>query len=261
LTDRSPPKTPEKLYKGQDHHLGLKKDSLSSLVSKSYKPEYQMDRWQAIQPRLNRMFPANRPFGKSSPFVPRDTKEWLEHRDAIKEAARDQEERRKAWSDEVKKWEPLKPYLYQPFDNQVFGSFGYGLEFENQNYPHLSPVLGQETIWNGIHVVVAPPWRQLAEWPSQHEMEWEGDMRVATEDGRYGRFPPLPRVGFEGDGKIWSERPIVKSYPLDEVRRIPTMEDVIAPVDEVEDPDIIKKLLNQDLLDILNDPPISVTIK
>jgi|TARA_R110002003_G_scaffold191_8_gene14773 hypothetical protein len=90
---------------------------------------------------------------------------------------------------------------------------------------NLGRVLGEPTIWchdweNGKD--------EVAPWPSLAEMKWEGDDRAKT---GVGRFLPLPRE--EGPpGLAWNQLPCVEQYPIDQVARIPTMEDVYLPVDD-----------------------------
>ncbi|PSN61128.1 hypothetical protein BS50DRAFT_456361, partial [Corynespora cassiicola Philippines] len=89
-------------------------------------------------------------------------------------------------------------------------------------------VLGEKTIW-------CHDWQngkdEISPWPSQLEMKWEGDDRAKT---GVGRFLPLPReVG--PDGIHWAQLQRLEQYPIDEVARIPTMEDVYLPVDEIPD--------------------------
>ncbi|KAF2829725.1 hypothetical protein CC86DRAFT_367668 [Ophiobolus disseminans] len=90
---------------------------------------------------------------------------------------------------------------------------------------NLGRVLGEETIW-------CADWLdgkdEVAPWPSLAEMKWEGDDRAKT---GVGRFLPLPRE--EGPpGLAWNQLPCVEQYPIDQVARIPTMEDVYLPVDD-----------------------------
>ncbi|PVI07132.1 hypothetical protein DM02DRAFT_622503 [Periconia macrospinosa] len=89
-----------------------------------------------------------------------------------------------------------------------------------------SRVLGKETIW-------CLDWRtgkeEIADWPTLAEMKWEGDDRAKT---GVGRFPPLPRE--RGPPTIsWNQLAVIEQYELDEVARIPTLEDVLLPVDEI----------------------------
>ncbi|KAH7117038.1 hypothetical protein B0J11DRAFT_443216 [Dendryphion nanum] len=108
-----------------------------------------------------------------------------------------------------------------------------------------SLVLGEKTIWchdweNGKE--------EVAEWPTYAEMKWEGDDRAKT---AVGRFLPLPRE-MGAPGIIWSQLQVVDQYPLDQVCRIPTMEDVYAPVDEIED-DVKYYLVSHDLEDAIDE--------
>ncbi|CAI6252998.1 unnamed protein product [Periconia digitata] len=93
-----------------------------------------------------------------------------------------------------------------------------------------SRALAMKTIW-------CPDWKngkeEIANWPTLQEMKWEGDDRAKT---GVGRFPPLPREN--GPPSIpWNQLPVVEQYELDEVARIPTLEDVLLPVDEIPDED------------------------
>ncbi|KAE8848123.1 hypothetical protein PTNB73_01965 [Pyrenophora teres f. teres] len=89
---------------------------------------------------------------------------------------------------------------------------------------NLGRALGMPTIWckdwmNGKD--------EVSPWPSIAEMKWEGDDRAKT---GVGRFLPLPRE--EGPpGLLWNQLPVVEQYPMDQVCKIPTMEDVYLPVD------------------------------
>jgi hypothetical protein len=78
-------------------------------------------------------------------------------------------------------------------------------------------------------------------------MKWEGDDRAKT---KVGRFLPLPRE--EGPpGLAWSQMQVVEQYPLDQVARIPTMEDIYLPVDEIDD-EVKYDLINKDLEDAID---------
>ncbi|KAF1917122.1 hypothetical protein BDU57DRAFT_256354 [Ampelomyces quisqualis] len=90
---------------------------------------------------------------------------------------------------------------------------------------NLSRVLGEQTIW-------CHDWldgkEEVAPWPSLAEYKWEGDDRAKT---GVGRFLPLARE--EGPpGLPWNQLPCVEQFPMDQVARIPTMEDIYLPVDD-----------------------------
>ncbi|OSS50412.1 hypothetical protein B5807_05182 [Epicoccum nigrum] len=104
--------------------------------------------------------------------------------------------------------------------------------------------LGENTIW-------CVDWQNgkedIAPWPCLAEMKWEGDDRAKT---KVGRFLPLPReeVPF---GLAWSQMQVIEQYPLDQVARIPSMEDIYLPVDEIDD-EVKYDLINKDLEDAIN---------
>lgn len=104
--------------------------------------------------------------------------------------------------------------------------------------------LGEKTIW-------CEDWQsgkdEIAPWPSVAELKWEGDDRAKTGVGRY---PPLPRE--QGPvGLPWNQLQAVEQYPLDQIARVPTMEDVYLPVDEIDD-EIKHDLLSKDLEDAID---------
>ncbi|KAF2624159.1 hypothetical protein BU25DRAFT_348536 [Macroventuria anomochaeta] len=104
--------------------------------------------------------------------------------------------------------------------------------------------LGEKTIW-------CDDWQngkdEIAPWPCLAEMKWEGDDRAKTGVGRY---PPLPRE--QGPvGLPWNQLQAVEQYPLDQIARVPTMEDVYLPVDEINE-EVKYGLLNKDLEDAMD---------
>ena len=105
-----------------------------------------------------------------------------------------------------------------------------GLDGNYKQVGNFGRVLGEQTIWchdweNGKD--------EVAPWPSAAEMKWEGDDRAKT---GVGRFLPLPRE--DGPpGLMWNQLPAIEQYPIDQVCKIPTMEDVYLPVDYHIEPD------------------------
>lgn len=119
----------------------------------------------------------------------------------------------------------------------------YGLPGNFDRVGNYSLALGEKTIW-------CEDWQngkeEIAPWPCSAELKWEGDDRAKTNVGRY---PPLPRE--QGPiGLHWNQLQAVEQYPLDQIARIPTMEDVYLPVDEIDD-DVKYDLLNKDLEDAM----------
>ncbi|KAL6710860.1 hypothetical protein ACN47E_007917 [Coniothyrium glycines] len=90
--------------------------------------------------------------------------------------------------------------------------------------------LGEKTIW-------CKDWMtgkdEIAPWPTMAEMKWEGDDRAKT---GVGRFLPLPRE--QGPPSLpWNQLPVVEQYAIDQICKVPTMEDVYLPVDDVIESD------------------------
>jgi hypothetical protein len=217
----------------------------------------ELDRWKHIQPRLDRMFPANRPFGKASPFLPRSSREFIQHRLSVLSAKAKLTRRQLAQAERERTYDGYSQKITEVFGGKKFGSLAAGVDGEglnaSPNPPNRGPVLGQHTIWcgpsNGPPLDI--PWREQADWPCLQEMQWEGDQRVATENGRYGRFLALPRETH--DEAPWHLRPRLMPYSMDEVWRVPTEEDICAPVEEIDDPEIMAQCLNKEVLDALDD--------
>lgn len=110
---------------------------------------------------------------------------------------------------------------------------------------NFSAVLRQKTIWcvnweNGKD--------EIAPWPTFAEMRWEGDDRAKTD---CKRFLGLPRE--EGHPQIhWQQLNVVPQYPLDEVARIPTMEDTHLPIEDIPVLRVFD-FVNKDLLEDIDE--------
>jgi hypothetical protein len=135
-----------------------------------------------------------------------------------------------------------------PFNGKRFGTID-----SLANPTNLSAVLARETIWCVDGQV---PWHSTAPWPCQAEFDWEGDARLSTENGRFGRCIPIPRLPSHWPGwhEDYKECQVQEIYPFDRVAQVPSMEDLIAPVDEIEERDVIASLLNTELWDELETP-------
>lgn len=105
-------------------------------------------------------------------------------------------------------------------------------------------VLGEQTIW-------CENWQDgkddIAPWPDHAEAKWEGDDRAKT---GVGRFLPLPREP-GAPGIQWGQLQVIEQYPMDQVARIPTMEDIYLPVDEIDD-EVKYDLITKDLEDAMD---------
>jgi hypothetical protein len=60
----------------------------------------------------------------------------------------------------------------------------------------------------------------VANWPSKHETEYEGDGRTAT-DALHRRFLPLPRVDTKDLRQNWQQRAQIDPYVLDDIYNRP----------------------------------------
>jgi hypothetical protein len=232
-------------------------------------PQQVMDKWRTIQPKLMRMYPTERNPEKVCPFVPRDASQWCQHIADINAAEQAALERKMKRHEESKSLSYPEVFAVTAFKGKKFGSMEGGedrppeidefrktAEFRySQNPPTRGYVLAERTIWCPAPSV---PWRQQPAWPCKAEMEWEGDQRVATENGRFGRYPPLPRIDPNNDSVAWHLKPRLRPYPFDEPWLVPTMVDIYLPVDEIEDPEVIATLLNSDLFPEIDNPPIPV---
>lgn len=124
-----------------------------------------------------------------------------------------------------------------------------------RNPPNLSPVLCLETMWTSHFNV---PWLPIAPWPCSTELEWEGPSRIQTEGGRYGRMLPIPRVpegwpGFNADYKDCA-----RAHPLtfDDVQPVPDFESLWFPPEDIEDEEVVARLLPADVVNQLDHPVI-----
>jgi hypothetical protein len=119
-----------------------------------------------------------------------------------------------------------------------------GLQGNFEQMSNHGRALGAKTIW-------CKDWKNgkddIAPWPCMAELKWEGDDRAKTGVGRY---PPLPREPGP-QGIPWNQLQAVEQYPIDQIARIPTMEDVYLPVDEIDD-EVKYDLLNKDLEDAMD---------
>lgn len=152
--------------------------------------------------------------------------DYLAHRAALQAAQADKLARKA----EVGEDKFMSSALVIPQDTQekmrrwgVYGNF--------EEHGNTGRVLGHSTIW-------CANWKdgkdEIAPWPTLAEMKWEGDDRAKT---GVGRFLPLPRE--QGPSTIaWNQLAVVDQYPLDQIAKIPTMEDVYLPIDDQIEPDM-----------------------
>ena len=229
-----------------------------------------LEEWFDLERRILKMYPKGRTEHKVCPFAPRSLLEYIWHKtwilwaeiEATEEAVRKRHLRSK---------KPVKPFNIK---DCAFWSRRYGglRAFEDcmswitgdwnrhSDHPFRSPVLGELTIWH-FHIKFPHeyvPYRPLVNWPSAYEMSWEGDQRVATENGRYGRFLPLPRRDDYSYEIKWEDKDAIEPWPFDQVWHVPTGEDIYLEEEGV-DPSDIPSLLNQDLLDAIDQDTIPIS--
>lgn len=119
----------------------------------------------------------------------------------------------------------LPPVIVAPVKPEAFG--GHQFEMSRSN------VLSEPTIF-------CPQWRNnkdkedIAPWPSKHEMEYEGDGRMAT-DKLHRRFLGLPRV--DGNATVnWQHRALIPPYPFEEFYYpIPSVVDIFMRTHNIDD--------------------------
>lgn len=177
----------------------------------------ETEHFQVTKNAMRRLFP-------KSQVAEMEMSTWLEHRQAIVSAKGRRIVRVLELKEDARKrgLPPLRP----PFKGKDFK--------ENRG-----TVLCQQTIWCSKW----DPKKDRSPWPSNAEMKWEGDDRAKTS---VGRFLPLPRE--PGNATVaWHHLHALPQYELDEVRKIPTLEDILLPVDEIDD-EKVPDLINTDLL-------------
>lgn len=203
---------------------------MSYSFSKTWQsPEAAGREQYAIQiTNLKRLFP-------KSPIANVQFKDWVEHRVQVVTASSAQIQReatarqeRKMVDDELKR---RHVRCFKPLNGKEFeDTLSNGTVVKSNR----SAVLGMPTIW--CPEPHAPWMRFTAPWPGQQELKWEGDDRMSSDAGR---FPPLPRE-WRNSTVAWHHCPMVQPLELDTVRRVPDMEDLIAPVDEIPEEDAHK---------------------
>lgn len=142
-----------------------------------------------------------------SPFVPRTMDEWLAHRIAFAEDAKQDELKR--LSDKQAASTPTiisaRVRVLLPFCGKRFGD-------------NRSAVLGLKSTWT-LWYEPTESYPQ-APWPSPEEMKEEGDERNTS---GFGRFPALPRV--PGNETVaWKQKNVIVPYPFDGVWKLPKIE-------------------------------------
>lgn len=165
-----------------------------------------------------------------SPFVPKTMDEWLAHRIAFAEDAKQEELKR--LSDKQAASGPTstggKVRVVPPF---------VGKRFRDNR----GTVLALQSTW--------APWYEPTEkhpqapWPSPEEMKEEGDERNTS---GFGRFPPLPRVP-GNETVVWKQKNMIVPHPFDGVWRLPKIETDQPTYEEA----VMKELVGEELAKII----------
>ncbi|OCK79654.1 hypothetical protein K432DRAFT_405393 [Lepidopterella palustris CBS 459.81] len=185
----------------------------------------EAERYQVVMNAMRRLFP-------KTDFNDMDMPTWLEQRQAIIQARGRQLGRSVAFREDQRErgLPPITKLMRgrEPKENR-------------------GAVLCQQTIW-------CLKWDMKADkapWPSLSELKWEGDDRAKTSVGRY---LPLPRE--PGNATVaWHHLRVLQAFDFDEVRKVPTLEDILLPVDEIDD-NKVPELINADLLEALDSDEI-----
>ncbi|KAF2090039.1 hypothetical protein K490DRAFT_62912 [Saccharata proteae CBS 121410] len=164
-----------------------------------------------------------------------DMKDWLAHRAAMAQAQgkrlekqiKNKEEERKAYL--VNGQGPPKAFGGKKMPGKCQGA-----------------VLCHYTIWCEEY----DPWHTRALWPEPAEMRWEGDDRART---NVGRFLPLPREATSASIQ-WGHRRLVPQFEFDAIWKVPNMEDVLYPMEQISEEIENDKhdLLPNDLIEALD---------
>ena len=184
-------------------------------------------RWQAEMKAFNKAFP-NYPFKPPSRMVYQaEFKKYMEAKNEL---------RQKKEASKLE-WQRFSGREVKPFDQKVFKQGG--------PCPR-GPVLSDRTIWFPMEWY--PDFDPIAPWPPLEHMKYEGDDRVNSKSGRsFGRFLALPRLPSDNPTVNWTMWRVLPHLPFDEIWRVPTAEDVCAPVEEIEDWKVLD-LLNMEML-------------
>ncbi|KAK4547977.1 hypothetical protein LTR36_010696 [Oleoguttula mirabilis] len=185
-------------------------------------PTYKAKRGNLQLNEARRKLCPKSPFWHADFDLEQHKREWKDG-EARRARVPPDEKARLAAEDTKRKKFGLPPVVVAPVKPEAFG----GKEFEISR----SNVLCEPTIF-------CPQWRihkeEIAPWPSKHEMEYEGDGRIAT-DKLHRRFPGLPRV--DGNETVnWQHRAVIPPFPFEEFYYpIPSVVDIFMRTHEIKD--------------------------
>lgn len=169
--------------------------------------------------------------------VPWTFNEWISHRQAMIEADLKSHERRIAFEKKRIEGAPATHAITPAFGGKVFNDGRSG-------------VLALESIWTPVPAAALAERYGGTVWPTKEESVFEGDDRMKT---NFGRCLPIVRDWTpEVRAVNFKLIPALPTHDFDQVSKPPTMEDVYAPIDEIDE-EMVPTLLNKDVLDALDD--------
>jgi hypothetical protein len=193
------------------------------------------DEYRVMRNAMQRLFP-------KSAVAKMTEAEYAQHKKDLRADYAEELEASRAGNDKYhgRSWTPLVD-LEEDNEEDNMPKDGAALMAGLINPDNRSAVLCLPTIW-------CKNWRngkeEVAPWPTPAEMRWEGDDRAKTDCGRFLGLPREP-----GHPQIhWQQLNVIPQYPLDEVARIPTIEDTHAPVEEIPVLRVFD-FINRDLLE------------
>ncbi|KIX96256.1 uncharacterized protein Z520_08034 [Fonsecaea multimorphosa CBS 102226] len=167
------------------------------------KEEYERVK-QRVRHFAPELFKASATPGPGSPAIfPQNVGEWVTHKKEILALAE---------AEQKKNCEMLKAQIearqkIPKSQRKIKSVFGENGKIFNDG---LSPVLGFPTIWSAEYL------GQVARWPSNGELQWNGDNRQnLLAKTKCGRFLPPPRAPATPSAPF-QEQPFLKQLPLDE---------------------------------------------
>lgn len=221
--------------------------------------------WLVKELDIYRTYPDGRAAEKKCTHVPRTLTEYIHHVVEMQAAIETAIKRVRLLKAAYKRSQWPPHLLGGAFRGKVYGlhpDFLCPIDYDNPenndghfDHPLRGAVLAQPTIWARHAPLFGCPFRHFINWPCPHEMAWEGDQRVASENGRYGRFPPLPRRAQYDSDLPWNQRAYIPFLDFDNCWAVPEMDEVYCPVDQIED-HAVPVLLNQDLRDAIDDDAV-----
>ncbi|KAK5678916.1 hypothetical protein LTS10_008571 [Elasticomyces elasticus] len=145
------------------------------------------------------------PFWHPDFDLPKHRQEWQDGETrrgiALADHERAQEDEKHRLERDIGEQFPPQPPIRSIFDNKPMLASPDG---------SLGAVLGYKTIFCPNFL---PAKEDVAPWPNKHEMDYEGESRLAT-DRLHRRYLPLPRV--QGEDVNWQHRVAIPQYLFEE---------------------------------------------